>query len=263
MPQKLPDKWDPDEYEEAQARRMLATRLRDEECAREWRSKWNEERARRIGQRRYFSWAEIAERLARDPYTLATDPELQERILADLAAWVQNRQFADGEVATLCGDPPDFRSFQLTPGATLVPDAEVLCLAGEACRRYTEARPELPGAAGLLRDWFASEASEPNAEGPGEQHQPLPPAKDGTEAPNAAPAELASIEQLAEWVFARHGTGSTFEKLYAKACGDIEIGGFKKSDFHAAFGSVYATSRHRPPATGWPLRSPYGERASK
>jgi hypothetical protein len=70
------DDWDPDRYEAEQARRMRDARLRDEAYARAWQAKWGEERARSIGQRQYFSWAEIAERLARDPYDLAVDPQL-------------------------------------------------------------------------------------------------------------------------------------------------------------------------------------------
>jgi hypothetical protein len=162
MPQKPPDKrWDPEGYAIEQARRMRAARLRDEAYARRWHRAWAAERARPIGQRRYFSFAEIAEQLARDPHSLATDPKLRERIARDLAAWVQNRQFASGEVITLSGDRPDFRPFQLTPGAYLVSDAELLFLGREACRRYVEARAELPGAAGLLRDWFG--ATKPTA----------------------------------------------------------------------------------------------------
>jgi len=167
MPQKPPDKrWDPEGYAIEQARRMRAARLRDEAYARRWHRAWAAERARPIGQRRYFSFAEIAEQLARDPHSLATHPKLRERIAGDLAAWVQNRQFASGEVVTLSGDPPDFRPFQLTPDAILVPDAEVLALRRGACRRYAEARAELTGAAGLLHDWFAAEAATANTADP-------------------------------------------------------------------------------------------------
>jgi hypothetical protein len=173
MPHKLPDKYtDPEGYAVAQAQRMRAARLRDEAHVRKWHRARTAERARPIGQRRYFSFAEIAEQLARDPDRLATDPKLRERIAGDLAAWVQNRQFASGEVVTLSGDPPDFRPFQLTPGAILVPYAEVLFLSRGACRRYAEARAEVPGAALLLRDWFAAEAAETNAANAVEQ-QPL------------------------------------------------------------------------------------------
>jgi hypothetical protein len=76
----------------------------------------------------------------------------------------------------------------------------------------------------------------------------------------ATASKTASIEHLAEWIFARHGTGKTFEKLYDEACGDSEIGGFKKADFQIAYRLVYDTKRHRPPVTGWPLKSPYKER---
>lgn len=77
---------------------------------------------------------------------------------------MQNRQFAAGAVATLSGDPPDFRPFELTAGAILVAHDEFLFLSSAACRRYAEARAQLPGAAGLLRDWFgAAEPAAPNA----------------------------------------------------------------------------------------------------
>src|SRR5262249_31427100 len=52
-----------------------------------------------LGKFRNFSFGEISDRLARDPHRLATDPELQERVVGDLVALVQNGQFAAGEVA--------------------------------------------------------------------------------------------------------------------------------------------------------------------
>jgi hypothetical protein len=151
--------WDPEVYEAEQAALMRARRLREEEYDHRWNAKWAEECAKPIGERQYFSFAEIAQGLACNPRTLAVDPELAARIVGDLSGWVQKRQFAAGEVATLSGDPADFRQFDLGIGEILVPCAEALFLARGACRRYVEARPELPGGAVLLRDWFTAEAA--------------------------------------------------------------------------------------------------------
>jgi hypothetical protein len=76
----------------------------------------------------------------------------------------------------------------------------------------------------------------------------------------ATPAETSSIEQLAEWIFARHESWNTFEKLYDAARTDTETGALRKRDFLTAYQRVYATASHRPPASGWPLKSPYRER---
>jgi hypothetical protein len=145
-------------YADREARRRRVDRLRAEAYQREWHRKWDEERARPIGERQFFSFAEIAKRLARDPPSLAIDPEPREQITADLIASVQNREFADVEVVYLGDDPPEFRPLEFTPlsgGVILLPDAEALALRRSACRRYVEARAELLGAASLLRDWFA------------------------------------------------------------------------------------------------------------
>jgi hypothetical protein len=97
-------------------------------------------------------------------------------------------------------------------------------------------------------------ARKPEAvEPPGGQAVVLPPQTLDT------PAEIASIEELAERIFAQHGTRKTFDELYAAERCDPKIR-FKKTDLLAAFGRVYATKGHRPPASGWPLRSPYAER---
>jgi hypothetical protein len=123
--------------------------------------KWIEERAKPISERQFFSFGEIAKRLARDPRDLAIDPVIRERVDRDLVEWAQTRLFGAGEVLLLGGDPPDFRPLELPSlpagGITLFPDNEALALRRGACRRYGEARSELPGAAGLLRDWFATQ----------------------------------------------------------------------------------------------------------
>jgi hypothetical protein len=77
----------------------------------------------------------------------------------------------------------------------------------------------------------------------------------------AAPA--ASIDDpLADWIFAQHSRRMSCEALYAEAR-RAPPREFRKADFVAAYGKVYATQRHRPPATGWPLRSPYKERLTQ
>jgi hypothetical protein len=175
MRKTLPDKYsDPEGYEAEQARRMRAARLRREAHDRRWRRVFDAERAKPIAQRECRCFAEIADDLACDPYTLAIAPDLPERILRDLFARTQSRQFVAGEVLTLSGNPPALRPFQPTVGKILVPDAELFFLARGGCRRYIEARPELPGAKSLSRDWLAAETVAQNAFQPCPA-KPLPP----------------------------------------------------------------------------------------
>ncbi len=145
-------------YVQEQAARMRAARLEREAYDRRWRQKCAEECTGPIQERQYFSFAEIAHKLACDPHTLLVDPELAERIVGELAERVMKGHFAATEVAGLCGDPPDFQPVQLSPGDYLVPDGEALFLTRAACRRYIEARTELPGGPGLIRDWFVAGA---------------------------------------------------------------------------------------------------------
>ena len=78
---------------------------------------------------------------------------------------------------------------------------------------------------------------------------------------DSTPREPASLDQLAEWIFARHVRGANpFDKRYSEAMKDNTIEGFKKADFRIAYRRVYETEPHRPPATGWPLRGPYRDR---
>ena len=86
----------------------------------------------------------------------------------------------------------------------------------------------------------------------------LPASERGVE---STPREPASLDQLAEWIFARHVRGANpFDKRYSEAMKDNTIEGFKKADFRIAYRRVYETEPHRPLATGWPLRSPYRDR---
>lgn len=98
----MSDDFDDDrEYVEEQARNMRDVRLRREADDRRWREVRDTERARPIEQREHFLFAEAAERLARDPKNLTIDPELRERVIRDLFAWVENRQFTAEEVAII------------------------------------------------------------------------------------------------------------------------------------------------------------------
>jgi hypothetical protein len=146
---------------------MRDARLRAKDYQHRWHGKWAEERARPISQRRFFSFGEIAERLARDPRGLAADPAIRVQVGQELVEWVQTQQFHAGDVVTLSGDPPDFRDLELPlpladRGVVLLPD-EAVALRRDACRRYAEARADLPGAASLLHDWFAA-ADTPQSE---------------------------------------------------------------------------------------------------
>ena len=68
------------------------------------------------------------------------------------------------------------------------------------------------------------------------------------------------IEPLAEWVYAQHSppTPLTFNALWDLAITKFEM--VKKADFRKAYHRIYDTKPHRPPATGWPLQTPYRER---
>jgi hypothetical protein len=134
------------------AQRLRDARLRDEAYNRAWEEKWAEERARPFGERAYLRWDEIAEQLASDPHSLASDPALAHRVVADLAQWVERRQFGS-EVCILSGEPPDFQPVEIAPGDVLIPRSDMLFLTRSGVRRYVEARLDLPGAAGLLREF--------------------------------------------------------------------------------------------------------------
>ena len=74
-------------------------------------------------------------------------------------------------------------------------------------------------------------------------------------------ANTAIVEKLAEWIFAQRTQLSHSGKLFAAARQNKQIGAFRKIDFLAAYQRVYSTQPHRPPASGWPLRSTYAQRA--
>ena len=106
MPRKSPDEeWDPDAYEAEQYQRERAARLRREAEAGLWRAAWAKERAKPILQRRFFSFAEIAEQLSQNPRTLETNPGLRERIIEDLT-----RSRAEPAICRSRGCRPNQRS---------------------------------------------------------------------------------------------------------------------------------------------------------
>lgn len=79
-----------------------------------------------------------------------------------------------------------------------------------------------------------------------------------TEASPMVEALAAPKDHLAEWIFSQRGQKKGFEKLYDEARGSSAgLGEFTKSALLAAWRCVYVTQKHRPPATGWPLREPY------
>jgi hypothetical protein len=67
--------------------------------------------------------------------------------------------------------------------------------------------------------------------------------------------------ELEEWIFLQHADRLIFDDLLKRACSIPELQGtFTKDVFEAAYREVYETKRHRPPASGWPLRPRFAER---
>ena len=88
-------------YEEELARER-ARRLRDEAYRHAWDTKWAEERARPLSQRRYSFLDEYTELLVRDPRNLRDNPADLERVRRDLVQrWLDQRL----EIVSLTGDP--------------------------------------------------------------------------------------------------------------------------------------------------------------
>jgi hypothetical protein len=152
---------DDDRYEAEQARLMRRAREKREAVDAAWQAAWDAECAKPIRQRQYFSFAEIADALARDPRTLAVEDPLRARILSDLTDWVGRQQFdlVAGDVVMLSGDPPSFEAIAPLLPREIIVFPEYLMLRRDAARRFTEAHIELPNAAGLLRQWFTGEAA--------------------------------------------------------------------------------------------------------
>jgi hypothetical protein len=153
-----PADWeDPDRYEAQGARRARAAREEREAYDAAWNAAWEAEVRKPIERRQWFWFGDLADELARDPRTLEVDVTLRGRIVTLLTDSVRYQRFdlADGEVATLSGDPPSFVQFTpLAPGLILV-DSEALVLRGDAVLRFVTAHAELPNALALLRRWFS------------------------------------------------------------------------------------------------------------
>jgi hypothetical protein len=258
---------DLDRYEEEQYRRMRAAREEGEADDAAWNAVWDAERARPIAQRRYFSFAELADRLAVDPHTLAVDAALRGRIIADLTDWVKSQQFdlVGGEVAALSGHPPDFVPFvPLQPGAILV-GPEMLMLRRDACQRYVKAKPELPSASGLLNQWFEphGDAGRENVKPAGEPRSqedkplstaPRPRKRRGPVAGTVRRYEATDRELFPEIDrMMRDQHISSSEAALRLATGKVEdekVEGTGSAESHAKrLGSLYRAARRNPTET--------------
>jgi hypothetical protein len=74
-------------------------------------------------------------------------------------------------------------------------------------------------------------------------------------------ASASLVDRLAEWIFTQHRPKPlSFEALLNCVEQHNQFGQFKKDEFRKAHRLVYATEKHAPPVTGWPLREPYKSR---
>jgi hypothetical protein len=111
VPEKLPDKYtDPERYEQEQARRMRAVREEREAYDAARNAAWHAELGKPMASRQWFLSGDLLDELATNPQNLEVDAVLRRRIFKKLANVVWYRQFVDGEVATLSGEPPSFVS---------------------------------------------------------------------------------------------------------------------------------------------------------
>jgi hypothetical protein len=250
MAQKLPDKYaNPDGYEDEQARRMRAARLEREAYDASWNAAWQAELSKPILHRQWFRSGDLLDESARDPQTLEVNAALRWRIFEKLAPLIQYRQFSDGEVATLSGEVPSFEPLPPpSPGSILVFN-ESLMLRRSFVRRFIKAYAALPNALPLQQEWFAEFDQAAAAPSPSATINSV----------EAGTNETNVLERLADWIFSMRRQERRFEKLYETALKDIHVGPFEKINFLAEYQLVYQTKPHRPPATGWPLRSPYKE----
>ena len=122
-------------------------------------------------------------------------------------------------------------------------------LTRDACKRYLE-QSTLQGAPRQLREWFSS----PGSDDP----QAAMAAVKGSDRMQRSEVPDDTVTVLANWVFEQHGHRLKFKELEQHAIDEADnIGSFKVSEFHEAYQRVYATQKHAPPKTGWPLREPY------
>jgi hypothetical protein len=103
------------------------------------------------------------------------------------------------------------------------------------------------------------------AERENEPHEPVEPGLGSATTitpPEASSQPASDPNRFAEWVFARHDTGKTFDELYTAALDDKGLGTFTRDQFIVeGWEGVYETKVGRPPATGWPLRESFKSRA--
>jgi hypothetical protein len=227
----------------------------------------------------------LAEALARLPGRLEVDKEEAERIGVDLWERRQRGEFSAEEIVAQFvrpDDPPDApRTWR--PLADL--DADIclgewwygsVALTRPAARRYV-VNCGLAGAPRVFVEWFGSRLPRDGNDPKARRAAPYERIGETFEAAAATgghsagepcsaspgpkpPVPSGPADRLAEWIFARRARRLTCKALYEEARRDPVLGTFRKAQFLEAFGSVYETQPHRPPATGWPLCSPYKER---
>jgi len=77
--------------------------------------------------------------------------------------------------------------------------------------------------------------------------------------------QTAEIQELAEWIFARHepGVRNLFHERYQQARKDPTLVGLTQKKLRVAFGNDYATKANAPLKGGWPFRPVYQQRWEK
>jgi hypothetical protein len=239
-----------------------------------------------MAERQWFRKGDLLDDLSRDPQTLKVHAALRRRISEKLTSLIQYRQFADGQVATLTlsGGVPSFEPLPpRSPGSILVLGDDLM-LRRDFVERFITAYEALPNALPLRRQWFAVFNQEAAASSPGgltadaaehattlerpaerkqQQRDQETGGAHGTSVINSVEVAIDGAEVVtrhAEWIFNKRRQMRDFKKLYDLARKDSSLGSCKKKDLLAAYQDVYETEPHRPPASGWPLRSPYKER---
>ena len=157
-----PADWDDPERYVAQGARLARKEREEREAYDAARNAvWEAELGKPIECRQWFQLGDLADELARDPYTLAIDHAVRGRIMENLTAWIQRQEFdlAAGEVATLGGKPPSFVLSTPLPPLAILPDPDSTLLRRGAAERFMRAHRELPNAAALVGRWFNSASS--------------------------------------------------------------------------------------------------------
>jgi hypothetical protein len=258
-----------------------------------WRAaevKWQQTESQRpLRHREYFKVGEIAEAMARVQGGLEVNERNRRLIAIHLFECARRGEFDEPDVLMLVGQPELYAQF-LPAFRALSDDEKVrrvinpnygadraalealhngfiqinilaIVVRRAALVRYLECC-ELDGAPRFLRELRAAKtAAASTAENHREDAANAGPPKDQSLDRQTSNRSLDPAIVLADWVFSMRGQLPSFKKLYDVARKDSRVGPFKKKDFLAAYQAVYETKPHRPPATGWPLRSPYREHA--